>query len=123
MGHGDEIVLADANFPAETCGKRVVRLPGTTVPQVLKAILPLFPLDTYSIPAIIMNQTPGDKAKGPEPEIWAEMESVVGQKLVRIERHAFYERASRAYAVIQTGEMRIYGNILLVKGVITGDEE
>ena len=120
MGHGDEIVLADANFPAETCGKRVVRLPGTTATEVLKAVLPLFPLDTYSEPAIIMEQTPEDRAKGPEPAIWAEMASILGRTPGRIERKAFYERASKAYAVVQTGEMRIYGNLLLVKGVITG---
>ena len=118
MGHGDEIVVADANFPAERCGKRVIRLPGTTATEVLCAILPLFPLDTYSKPAVIMERTKEDQAKGPEPEIWSEMQQVLNVPLDRIGRMDFYDRASKAFAVIQTGEKRIYGNVILVKGVI-----
>ncbi len=118
MGHGDELVIADANFPAETCAQRLVRLPGIDGVSALCSILTVFPLDTYSSPAFIMDLTDGDKAKGmPEPVIWPEYEGLCG-KLEKMERHAFYERAKRAYAVIQTGEERQYGNLILVKGVV-----
>ncbi|MCD8336821.1 MAG: fucose isomerase [Lachnospiraceae bacterium] len=125
MGHGDEIVIADANFPAETMGKRVIRCPGMDGSQFLEAILPLFPLDTYTEkPAVVMELTDGDKAKGmKEPVIWdayAKLLRNVGENAVfeRMERFAFYERAKKAYVVIQTGEERQYGNLLLVKGVV-----
>ncbi len=120
MGHGDEIVIADANFPAETLGKRLVRMPGLDGGEVLDAIMPLFPLDTYSEkPAYVMELTDSDKAKGmPEPEVWQVYRDATGVELGTIERFAFYERAKKAYAVIQTGEERLYGNLLLVKGVV-----
>lgn len=125
MGHGDEIVIADANFPAETMGKRVIRCPGMDGSQFLEAILPLFPLDTYTEkPAVVMELTDGDKAKGmKEPVIWdayAKLLKEAGENadFERMERFAFYERAKKAYVVIQTGEERQYGNLLLVKGVV-----
>ncbi|MCD8013358.1 MAG: fucose isomerase [Lachnospiraceae bacterium] len=125
MGHGDEIVIADANFPAETMGKRVIRCPGMDGSQFLEAILPLFPLDTYTErPAVVMELTDGDKAKGmKEPVIWdayAKLLKNAGENadFERMERFAFYERAKKAYVVIQTGEERQYGNLLLVKGVV-----
>ncbi|MCD7882757.1 MAG: fucose isomerase [Lachnospiraceae bacterium] len=125
MGHGDEIVIADANFPAETMGQRVIRCPGMDGSQFLEAILPLFPLDTYTEkPAVVMELTDGDKAKGmKEPVIWdayAKLLRVAGENadFERMERFAFYERAKKAYVVIQTGEERQYGNLLLVKGVV-----
>lgn len=125
MGHGDEIVIADANFPAETCAKRLIRLPGLDGVTVADAILSVFPLDTYSIPAALMDLTDGDKAKGmPTPIIWGMYESILsmssGKEVTaeRMERYAFYERAKNAYAVIQTGEERQYGNLILVKGVV-----
>ena len=120
MGHGDEIVIGDANFPAETCAKRFVRLPGIDAVSVAKAIMSVIPLDTYSEnPAIVMNVTESDKAKGMgRPEIFGEYEKAIGHEVSGIERFAFYERAKKAYAVIQSGETRIYGNIIIVKGVV-----
>lgn len=126
MGHGDELVIADANFPAETVGKRVVRLPGMDGVQLLKAIAPLFPVDTYTEePACVMDLTDGDKQKGmPIPVIWDAYQQVLTEEcrseavLGKIERFDFYDRARNAYAVIQTGEERQYGNLLLIKGVV-----
>lgn len=125
MGHGDELVIADANFPAETCAKRLIRLPGLNGVSVTDAILDVFPLDTYSDPAVIMDLTDSDKEKGmAKPIIWDMYQTVLCEKekrpieLTKIERYDFYERAKNAYLVIQTGEERQYGNLLLVKGVI-----
>ncbi len=118
MGHGDEIVIADANFPADTVAQRVIRLPGMDGVRVAQAVLSVFPMDTYSQPAFIMDLTVGDKAKGmPEPVIWSEYEKLCGS-LGKIERYAFYERSKKAYCVVQTGEERLYGNLILVKGVV-----
>lgn len=126
MGHGDEIVIADANFPAETCAKRLVRCPGVDGVELLRAISAIFPLDSYvEYPAIVMDLTDGDKAKNmPTPTVWGEYEKVLAEMdtefkaLGKIERMEFYERTKNAYAVIQTGEERQYGNLLLSKGVI-----
>lgn len=120
MGHGEELVIADANFPAETMAKRLIRVPGVDGGQLLEAILPLFPLDTYvEAPVLVMDLTDGDKRKGmKEPEVWQVYRDLSDQTLGMIERFAFYERTKKAYAVIQTGEERQYGNLLLVKGVV-----
>ena len=94
MGHGDELVIADANFPAVTCAQRLVRLPGIDGVRAAQAILSVFPLDTYSSPAFIMDLTDGDKAKGmPEPEIWKPYEELTGG-VEKLERYAFYERVA-----------------------------
>ena len=120
MGHGDEIVIADGNFPAETYGKRVVRADGLGGVEMLEAVLSLIPLDTYATENfMLMETTQGD----PTPEIWGEYFAVAKEKddNVRekmLERFAFYERAKGAYAVIATGEEKIYANIILKKGVI-----
>lgn len=118
MGHGDELVIADANFPAETCAKRLIRLPGIDGVKTLQAILTVFPLDTYSDPAIIMDMTADDKKRMPEPVIWNEYQKECATELKKIDRFEFYDRAKNAYAVIQCGEERQYGNIILVKGVV-----
>lgn len=129
MGHGDELVIADANFPAETLATRLVRLPGIDGVKAAEAILSVFPLDTYTeAPALIMDLTDGDKAKGmPEPVIWPIYSELVkkngGDGLQKLERFAFYERAKKAYAVIQTGEERQYGNLILIKGVVLAEEK
>lgn len=101
MGHGDELVIADANFPAETVAQRLVRLPGVDGAQLLEAILPLFPLDTYvDSPACVMDLTDGDKAKGmPEPIVWQAYRDIAGTELGLIERLDFYERTKQADAV------------------------
>lgn len=118
MGHGDELVIADANFPAEALASRLIRLPGIDGVRAAEAVLSVFPLDTYSDPAYIMDLTDGDKAKGmPQPAIWAEYEKLTGG-VEKLERFDFYERAKKAYCIIQTGEERQYGNLILVKGVV-----
>lgn len=130
MGHGDELVFADANFPAETCAKRLVRMPGISGERALQAILSVLPLDTYSTPAAVMDLTDSDKEKGmPEPDMWkvyqTSIDAAEGRRLKmdKVERFEFYERSKRAYAVIQTGEERQYGNLILIKGVVPPDEK
>lgn len=126
MGHGDELIIADANFPADTYAKRLVRCSGINGAQLLEAILPLLPLDSYTNrQAIVMDLTDGDKGKGMAiPEVWADYQRIVGEHcdyfngLEKIERFEFYERTKKAYAVFQTSEHRQYGNLLLVKGVV-----
>ena len=123
MGHGDEIVIADGNFPAETFGKRVIRADGISGTAMLDAVLSLIPLDTYSDPNfILMRLMECDEGKI-NPEIWKEYEEIAEKhdknvKIGNIDRFAFYERAKTAYAVIATGEEAVYANIILKKGVI-----
>lgn len=123
MGHGDELVIADANFPAETCAKRLIRLPGIDGVRAVRAIMSVFPLDTYTDdPAIVMALTESDEKKGMfQPAIWDDYQSEVGH-LKAIDRFEFYERAKKAYAVIATGEERQYANLLLVKGVVVDED-
>lgn len=123
MGHGDEIVLADGNFPAASMAKRLVRCDGHGVPEVLDAILELFPLDTFvDHPVSLMQVVPGDPTV---PEIHDEVRKLVtkhdgrGEKTLEfVERFAFYEKAKGAYAVIATSERKLYGNVIIKKGVI-----
>lgn len=122
MGHGDEIVIADGNFPAEAIGQRVVRCDGHGVPEILDGILQLFPLDTYTDkPVMLMEVVKGDPVV---PTIWDEYKTIINKyepencKIEMIERFAFYERAKTAFAVVATGEEAIYANIILKKGVV-----
>jgi L-fucose mutarotase len=121
MGHGDEITLADANFPAHSCNSRVIRADGLGIPGLLESIMQLFPLDRYSKTQIgLMQVVPGDDVN---PVIWDEYKDIIeksGEKfeIEYIERFAFYERSKINFAVIQTGETALYGNIMLKKGVI-----
>ena len=121
MGHGDEVVIADANFPAHRIGQRVVRCDGHGVPALLDAILTVLPLDTYSdYQAGLMQVVPGDPTV---PVIWDDYKALLekyqyGAVIKKFERFAFYEQAEKAYLVIQTGERALYGNIILKKGVI-----
>lgn len=122
MGHGDEIVLADANFPAASHTSRLIRCDGHAIPLLLDAILHMFPLDKYvERPVAIMQIVPGDLVETP---IWDKYMSIIEQRtgfsqpLEKIERFEFYERTKRAYAVIATGEKALYANIILKKGVI-----
>lgn len=123
MGHGDEIVIADGNFPSENFGKRVSRADGISGTAMLDAVLSLLPLDTYSEQNfILMELTEGDKGKV-NPTIWKEYENIAEKhdknvRMGQMERFAFYERAKNAYAVIATGEEAIYANIIIKKGVI-----
>ena len=123
MGHGDEIVIADANFPAENFGQKVIRADGVSGTQMLEAVLTVIPLDTYSDPNFMLMQLiPSDVGKV-NPVIWKEYEQIARKldgnlRKENMERFAFYERAKKAYCVIATGEEAIYANIILKKGVI-----
>ena len=121
MGHGDEIVLADAHFPGETFGKRVLRADGLRIPDLLDAILPLFVLDTYvDSPVIMMAAVPGDEL---DPAVEESYRAAIDYHrpntpaVQRIDRFVFYDRAQTAFAVVMTGETAKYGNIILKKGV------
>ena len=126
MGHSDKIVIADANFPAETMGKNaiVIRADGHSATDILDAILTLFPLDTYvEKPVTLMEVMPDDDVETP---IWDDYKSIVtrhddrGENAVgTMERFAFYEKVkNEAYAIIATGEQALYANIILQKGVL-----
>jgi L-fucose mutarotase len=122
MGHGDEIVLADGNFPAAGIARRLIRCDGHGVPELLEAVLKFFPLDTYvDQPAALMNVVAGDPT---EPTIWTTYESILknsGEPFIDfeyVERFSFYERAKKAYAVVATSEKALYANLILKKGVL-----
>ena len=123
MGHGDEIVIGDGNFPADSLCKRCVRCDGHSVPELLDAILQLFPLDDFvAEPVTQMEVVPGSLPEG-EPPIWSEFKQIIdkhepGAKIGFCERFEFYERSKRAYATIQTGERALYACVILKKGVI-----
>jgi L-fucose mutarotase len=120
MGHGDELVLADANFPAATHARRLVRLPGASAPEVLQAVLGVLPLDDFVPQAALTMQVVGDAAA--RPPVVGEFDAVLQihgcPASAGLERFAFYERAAAAFAIVATGETRVYGNILLKKGVV-----
>ena len=120
MGHGDELVIADGNFPGASTNPRCIRLDGHGVPEILEAILKLFPLDTYEKPVYLMAKTPGDTVETPIWDTYKEMIAPhTADAPVMVERFAFYEQAKKAYAVIMTGESALYANIILKKGVVT----
>lgn len=118
MGHGDEIAIVDCNFPAATVTGRLIQIPGQTAPAILDAVLSLFPLDDFvDQPAAVMDA-------GERPAMYSEFEAVIAEQEGRsiqldvIDRFAFYDRTKTAFAVISSGERRLYGNILLKKGVV-----
>jgi len=121
MGHGDEIVIADGNFPSENYGKRVVRADGHGGEDILDAVLSVFPLDTYATENFLLMQVvPGDNVK---PTIWESYRKIATKhddnvREGSLARFDFYERSKQAYAIIATGEGAIYANIILKKGVI-----
>ena len=121
MGHGDEIILADAHFPGHSQGPQVVRSDGLSVSDLLDGIMPLFELDSYADPLIMMQVVEGDAL---DPAVEADYMAAIrasdpeAPNPKRIDRFAFYERARTAFAIVMTGETRKYGNILLKKGVI-----
>lgn len=122
MGHGDDIVIADGNFPAESSAQRLVRLDGIDAVRVLRAVLSLMPLDTFvTDPARSMQMVGEPDTLPPVVELFQSAIDEVADnpaRIVPVERFAFYEQARAAFAVIQTGETRFYGNIILKKGVI-----
>lgn len=125
MGHSDRLVIADGNFPAESMGKNchVIRMDGHNVPEVLEAILELFPLDKYvSTPVSLMEVVPGDPVKTPIWDVYADIVQKYDERgkecIGHIERFAFYEEAKKAYCIIATSEGALYANIMLQKGVV-----
>jgi len=122
MGHGDEIVLADGNFPADSNAQRIVRADGHAVSELLDAILQFLPLDMFvAEPAFVMR--PVDDAE-PEPPIWSDFRRIMKEHdgrevpVQQVERFAFYEQAKNAYAIVATSESVLYANLILKKGVV-----
>lgn len=122
MGHGDELVIADGNFPAVSIAQRLVRSDGNMVPELLEAVLRFFPLDPYvEAPVALMQVVPGDTYK---PTIWDTYKKIIqkfpnqNSAIENVERFAFYERAKKAFAVVATSETSLYANIILKKGVV-----
>ena len=122
MGHGDTLAIVDANFPAASVGRRVIEARGASSPALLDAVLTVFPVDVESVPAVLTMEVIGDPDAVPEPvaDFAAAMSDhgLADCEIGSLERQAFYERARAAFVVIRTGELRPYGNILLVKGVV-----
>ena len=121
MGHGDEIAIVDANYPAENAGPPVIRLDGLLATDVLEAILTLMPLDTFVDEQAIGMEVVGNPRK--REQTHKDFDAIVKKhepkmKLTLLERFAFYDRVKDAYAIVQTGERRLYGNVLLKKGII-----
>lgn len=125
MGHGDELVIADANFPGEANAARIERLAGVDATAALRAILTVMPLDSFVDDPARTMQVVGD----PEavPDIVTEFQAIIDEtadnpaKIKAVERHAFYAEAREAYCIVQTAETRLYGNIILKKGVVLPD--
>ena len=127
MGHGDEIVIGDGNFPAAAMGKRCIRCDGHGSNEILDAILQLVPLDSFvEAPITLLSVVPGNGTQG-DPPIWNEFRKTVDRyeqniKIGFEERFAFYERARKAFATIQTGETALYGCVIITKGVIRPED-
>lgn len=120
MGHSDEIVIADGNFPGEANNDLVIRADGVGVPELLKAIVELLPLDHYNEWQVGLMDTGEGEDK---PEIWDTYEQILTEadpdmKVKYFERFAFYDQAKKAFAVVVTGETALYANIILKKGVV-----
>ncbi len=122
MGHGDELVIGDGNFPAASMARRLVRCDGHDVPALLDAILRFFPLDTFvDAPVALMEVVAGDHTR---PTIWETYRAIVEKRsphpaeIEFVERFAFYDRARAAYAIVATGESALYANVILKKGVV-----
>ena len=122
MGHGDELVIGDGNFPAASMARRLLRADGHGVTELLEAIMKFFPLDGFvDRPVALMQVVPGDSTK---PSIWEKYRSILKasdnkfEEFEFVERFAFYERAKQAYAILATGEEALYANIILKKGVV-----
>jgi L-fucose mutarotase len=122
MGHGDEIAVVDANFPAASVGPPLIELAGAGSPEALAAILTLFPVDMLAVPAAFTMAVVDNAAE--VPEVVADFAAIFTEhgladcEIGQLERHAFHERARHAFAIVRTGELRPYGNILLVKGLL-----
>lgn len=129
MGHGDEIVFGDANFPAESVGRRVIHMENSRITEILEAVMPFFALDSFvDENAVLMSVVEG---KGEAPSVWERYGTVLRkydeekafQGFSFLSREAFYERAKMAYAVVATGEREKYANLILKLGVVEGEKE
>ena len=126
MGHGDEIAIVDANYPAHTFGNTVLSYPGVSATELLDAIIKIFPIDHISRnQAMLMEVEPEDrKIEKNDPVIWQDFRDIIQKQYgnnIRyglLSRQDYYDESKKAYAIIQTGEERLYGNIILVKGVV-----
>lgn len=123
MGHGDEIVIADGNFPAASNAQRLIRADGLDVCELLSAIMKFFPLDSYvEDHAVVMEVAEPDAER---PSIWTEFKKILDSaenksvELTPVERHQFYERSRKAYCIVATSETALYANLILKKGVVT----
>ncbi len=121
MGHGDEIAIVDANYPGDSAGPQLVRLDGISATDVLDAVLTVMPLDSFVDDQAFGMEVVGDPKK--REQTHKEFDKLIkkhepGMKLSMLERFAFYERVHGAFAVVQTGERRLYGNVLLKKGIV-----
>ena len=125
MGHGDTLAIVDANYPAASCGPPVVRLAGASATEAASAVLSVMPLDDFVPEAAWCMEVVGDP--GAEPPIFAEFRDAILRHegvrfgLARLERFAFYERAAQCFVIVSTGERRLYGNLILKKGVVRSD--
>jgi L-fucose mutarotase len=126
MGHGDELVLVDANYPSESMARQLVRMDAADLPEVLDACLQLMPLDSF-VDESAMRMEPVD-APGEVPAVQQECQQIIDRHegagrftLAGVERHAFYERSREAFAIVATGEQRPYGCLILKKGVVFPD--
>lgn len=123
MGHGDDLVIADANFPGESIGPTCIRADGSSASAILRAVLSVMPLDQFVEDPALTMQVVGDPDQ--IPKAVADFQSILDEvadrsvKIQTLERFAFYDRAKTAFAIVQTGERRLYGNIILKKGVVT----
>ena len=119
-GHGDRVVIVDANFPAAATARRLVRTPGITATAMLEAILSVLPIDDFIPDPVAVMQVVGDPSA--TPEVVTDFIAIVQRNGLaapaRLERHSFYSAAADAFVLVQTGETRLYGNVLLTKGVI-----
>jgi L-fucose mutarotase len=122
MGHGDELAIVDANFPAASMARRLLRLDGVSAPRALQAVLSLMPLDDFVESPLAVMEVVGDPEALPHPvkEFQQVADAAEGRKVKRerLERFAFYERAKAAFAILATGETRLYGCVMVKKGVI-----
>ncbi len=117
LGHGDELVVADANFPAHRLGAEVVETPGLPSPEVVEAIRTVVPLDGYEGASVLLMAAEGDERLAVQHDL-VEAASAPADRVAELERFAFYERAAAARLVVRTGELRPYGNLVLRKGVV-----
>ena len=117
MGHSDELVIVDGNYPARSLNDKVIDYKGVDSSTLCREILKYFPLDTYGDPVFVMDTEEIDKNK-PEPEAWNDFANITGVSINKLDRYEFYERSKKASLIIQTGDERAYANIILVKGVV-----